>query len=34
MMTMVIKSSAWKRRKRKTKKLKAKVKIDMSFLVW
>jgi hypothetical protein len=30
---MVIKCSAWKRRKRKIKKLKAKAKLDRSFLV-
>ena len=28
---VMIKCSAWKRRKRKTKKLKAKVKLDRSF---
>ena len=32
-MAMVIKCSAWKRRKR-NKKLKAKVKLDRSFLLW
>jgi hypothetical protein len=33
-MVMVIKCSAWKRRMRKTKKLKGTVNLDRSFLVW